>query len=350
VTESNGIEVVHISVRGGLVTILSRLVRATAAFAPHVVHVFKPMGYSAAVAQIMFIVRRFGYYKPLVMDTDDWEGAGGWNDALPRTSWQKKLIAWQENWCYRHSDAITVASQALRTIALSMGVPPNRLFYVPNALQEPLRAPRAREVARLRQKHRLGDETVLLYTRFAEFPATWPVQFLKRLKRYCPEAKLLVVGAGLHGEHKALQECASDSRLCDDIVITGWVDPETLPDYLATATVAIVPFADSLIARSKCSVKTLELMSVGLPIVASAVGENVANLAYGKAGVLVDGPLAAERWAREVASLLRNQDRRHTLSAASSERLRREYLWEKIIGRVEAAYQEALAGKPPQSQ
>ena len=70
----------------------------------------------------------------LVVDTDDWEGPGGWNTLGNYTPAQRLIFTWQERWGLTHADVVTVASQALQTITWSLGVIPDRVFYIPNGI------------------------------------------------------------------------------------------------------------------------------------------------------------------------------------------------------------------------
>src|SRR5690349_7428484 len=56
------------------------LLSAALAEQPDVLHLFKPKGYSGLAALLLQVIRPA---LPLVVDTDDWEGWGGWNDLLP---------------------------------------------------------------------------------------------------------------------------------------------------------------------------------------------------------------------------------------------------------------------------
>ena len=72
---------------------------------------------------------------PLVVDSDDWEGWGGWNDLLPYPASAKRLFAWQERDLPRRADAVTVASRTLQTQVWGSGVPPEEVFYLPNGIE-----------------------------------------------------------------------------------------------------------------------------------------------------------------------------------------------------------------------
>jgi hypothetical protein len=98
-----------------------RLIQRALDFQPDVIHCFKPKAYAGLSAWQLWHMQRLGRVKArLLIDTDDWEGAGGWNDFsnLPSAvnreySWaQKKMFAWQEQWGLTHHDGVTVASKA----------------------------------------------------------------------------------------------------------------------------------------------------------------------------------------------------------------------------------------------
>ncbi|MCX7707897.1 MAG: glycosyltransferase, partial [Anaerolineae bacterium] len=62
-----------------------RLFLAARRWEPDVVHVFKPKGPSGLVGTLFWVTRILSSPNPrIVVDSDDWEGPGGWNDD-PRT-------------------------------------------------------------------------------------------------------------------------------------------------------------------------------------------------------------------------------------------------------------------------
>ncbi len=113
----------------GVAQQVQSLLRAALAERPDVLHLFKPKGYSGLAALLARLVRP---NLPLVVDTDDWEGWGGWNDLLPYPLPAKMLFAWQERDLPRRAAAVTVASRTLQAQVWGFGVPPERVFYVPN--------------------------------------------------------------------------------------------------------------------------------------------------------------------------------------------------------------------------
>ncbi|MGC9469049.1 MAG: glycosyltransferase, partial [Anaerolineae bacterium] len=234
------------------------LVQRIQELTPNVVHAFKPKAYAGLVHWRLF--RRY----PVVVDADDWEGPGGWNDQGDYPRWLQRVFAWQERWGLTRAAAVTVASRALQTLVWSMGGPSERVYYLPNGV-------RPQQVLPFDNG---GRPTVLLYTRFFEFELDrlWRIMQLVRARR--PEVRFLIVGKGFAKEEERLLRMAqshgwhviaSTSDIPDaDLVYVGWGTEATLPRYFGAADVAIYPFDDTLLNRTKCPVKLLDLLSAGI--------------------------------------------------------------------------------------
>lgn len=307
-----------------------RLARRALALRPDVVHLFKPKAYSGLTHWLLARIPHARRPR-LVVDSDDWEGPGGWNEIGGYTPSQRRFFAWQERWGLTHGDAITVASRALEGLVWAMGVERGRVFYVPNGVGE--------------QRLEIGDwkpregkyPVVLLYTRFFEFPISRVVEVVWRVRERVPEARLLVVGKGFSAEEKELLELAGETGLADAVEYAGFVESEVLPRCFAQADVAIYPFDDTLVNRAKCSVKLLELLAAGVPVVAEAVGQNQEYIRHGETGWLVpSGDVAA--FAEGVAGLLEDVQLRLRLGRAAARDVRERFAWERLVETVERAY------------
>ena len=179
---------------------------------------------------------------------------------------------------------------------------------------------------------------VLLYTRFFEFRLERVVEILRRVAAQEPRAKFLIVGEGLFGEESDLDDLLSAAGLSDHAVFTGWVESDRLPGYFAASDVAIFPFDDTWINRTKCSVKLIDLLASGVPVVADAVGQNLEYVVDGESGLLVL-PEDDAAFADAVVRLLAEPDLRAQLGAAAVRRMREVFTWEKLVKEVERAYE-----------
>jgi glycosyltransferase involved in cell wall biosynthesis len=331
-----GVEIENIALPAGVpglfhLNTTRRLVQRALDFQPDVVHCFKPKAYAGLAAWWLWQLKRVGRVKArLIVDADDWEGAGGWND-LNQYSWaQKKVFAWQEQWGLTHNDGVTVASRALQSIVWSLGVKPERVAYVPNGCRDSQPAPFQSEI-------RNQKSTILLYTRFFEFKIERVLEVLRRVVAQVPEAKLVVVGKGFNGEEDRLLAQAEAIGLRGSIEYAGWVEMGMLPGCFARASVAIHPFDDTLINRTKCSVKLIDLLSAGVPVVADAVGQNAEYLRHNETGVLVSSG-DVEAMAQAVIDLLRDRAKAERLGQRAAQDMIQRFSWDRLALDVEQIY------------
>ncbi len=326
-----GVPVTHLDlptspgVPGGLQWIIALLQQALAV-RPDVLHLFKPKGYSGLAA----LLARFTHPRlPLVVDTDDWEGRGGWNDLLPYPRLAKELFAWQEYDLLRRAQAVTVASRTLETQVWGAGVPPERVFYLPNGIRAA-----SLPTSTVRREH--SGPTLLLYTRFWEFNVSDLIIALAAIIIHYPTTRLLVIGRGERGEEHDMLRLAARAGIASAIDYRGWIEPAAIPAFLATADIALVPLNDTLINRARCSVKLLELMAAGLPIVAGQVGQVGEYIKHHHSGLLVP-PADPAALARAALLLLAHADLRVRLGAAARTAVD-AFRWERLVPGVEQAY------------
>lgn len=338
-----------------------RMVRQALAERPEVIHCFKPKAYAGLAAMVIWLLKRLGLSRVrLVIDSDDWEGWGGWNEVAGYPWLQKVFFAWQERWGLKHCDAITVASRALETIVWSLGVSPRKVHYVPNGVvyapfpdslaahENATTDGRPPTAAFPRHGDGMGDfkngeaPLILLYTRFLEFRLERAVEIFRRVIEAMPQARLLVVGKGLSGEEERFAALMREAGLEDRLIYAGWVPQEELPSYFASATLAIYPMDDTLVNRAKCAVKLIDLLKHGMAVVADRVGQADEYIEHGVSGILVEpGDTAA--FAQALLRLLRDEAERARLGENAARRVRERFSWDALIQRVEKAY---LLAKP----
>ncbi|MHB1132392.1 MAG: glycosyltransferase family 4 protein [Chloroflexota bacterium] len=318
---------------------LTALVRAALLGQADVVHVFKPIAYSGAVATLLTSLAHLGADTPrLVVDTDDWEGTNGWADLDRRPWWQRRVIDWQEGWNLRHSASLTVASRELFELARDAGAATDQMHYLPNGVESVSGPPAS--AARLAARRKLGlgiGPQILLYSRFAEFPLSQVVQLLRRVAEERPEASMLVVGRGFHEEENTLAQMFASAGLQGAVHMAGWVEPSELADYFAAADLAIYPFADTLVNRTKCPAKLVELMAAGVPVVAERVGQISQYVEHGESGLLV-APGDEAGFAMAVLRLLAEAEQREALSAGAARRIASHFLWDRLVEQALTAY------------
>lgn len=333
----DGVELRYVTLHGGTLGITRRLVHETLAWRPDVVHSFKPKAYSGLAAEWLWRFHR-GRVR-LIMDTDDWEGAGGWNDVAPYTPLQKRFFARQERWGLIHAHAVTVASRTLESVVWSLGMPRERVHYIPNGPGISLKPVSAEERAASRARLGLDDRpTVLVYSRLFEFDTERLAAVLSGIRAAVPDVVVLLVGAGLYeADNTRFRDQLAGVGLTDAVVDVGWVALEELPVTLAAADVGLYLMDDTLLNRTKCPVKLADMLAVGLPVVGESVGQVAEYLRDGRTGALrATGDVAG--LVSAAVALLQDAEERGRRGAAARRDVLERFSWEGLARIAEAAY------------
>ncbi|MEA3307919.1 MAG: glycosyltransferase family 4 protein [Chloroflexota bacterium] len=312
------------------------LARRACELQPDLVYAFKPKAY-AGLAH--WLLAHFSTL-PVIVDTDDWEGPGGWNDLNPYPRLLKWFFVWQERWGLRRAAAVTVASRALQTLTWAQGVAPERVHYLPNGVI-------ARPAASASAYETSPRPTLLLYTRFFEYKVTRLWRIVVRVKAARPDMRLWVVGKGFFAEEQLLLQLAREAGWrvtektppapMDDLIYAGLAPAAALPAHFAQADVALYPFDDTLINRTKCPVKLLDLLAAGIPVVAEAVGEIPQMICAEETGILVP-PGDDEAFTAALLALLDDEPRCLALGARAAADVRARFSWDQLAARVESVF------------
>lgn len=313
-----------------------RMLRAALAEKPDLVHLFKPKGYGGIAGMLLISLQRLGIrMPPLFLDTDDWEGEGGMNDLHDYSGVEKRFYRFQEQWISKNAVGVTVASRELERLVAGMGIPGERTLYLPNCVAA------VPEVDGAGARARLGIASdapvVLLYTRFFEFSQEKLHYLFVELFRQMPQVRFLVVGKGRHGEEDLLVKAARESGFEAALAMAGWVAPESIPDLLAAGDVAIYPFAQTLVNRTKCPAKLTEILLAGTPVVGDRVGQLAEYIDDGRSGILCN-PDDWRQMADETLALLRSPERQRQMGEKARLYLQENFNWKDAALRLDAFY------------
>ncbi|MDM8518532.1 glycosyltransferase family 4 protein [Anaerolineales bacterium HSG6] len=318
-----------------------RLYRETLRRKPDVVHLFKPKAYAGLTHLALWLRRELKFVTPrLVVDADDWEQA--WNEILPYSVWQKKFFAWQEEWGLDMADAVTVASRALEGLARKQRKK-HAVFYVPNGghaltnSNEHINLATVSSANLAEFNHDTDGPLILLYSRFMEFRLSRVVTLMQKVAHHLPKARWLIVGQGIHGEDKTLAEKVDRAGLSDRVQFMGWVAMSELSTYFHKADLAIYPYDNTWLNRTKCSVKLIDLMSAGVPVVADAIGQNCEYIQDAQSGLLVP-PEDDEAFCEAIVRLAHDPILREKISNRAKQVIEERFVWSELVTVVEQAY------------
>lgn len=367
----DGVQVINTTLSGGLPLIMARLIGLVHQQQPQIVHIVKPRAHAGLAQWWLWqkqfvdagVIRRLSLSKPpndpilqspkIILDIDDWEQA--WAAINPYPWPVARFLAWQEEWGMRHAHAITAASRWLVNRAQAYA-PRTPVLYLPNGIEESkirsLESARVPSVPQFDATNTLiplatrhSPPAVLFFTRFVEVEPSWLVAFWQALHQRLPSARLLVAGdafqpgrAALFQQHMAQQAPAAASQ----VEWLGYVPREQLEQLYPTLACAIFPAQEMPLLQAKCSVKLATTLLHGVPVVASAVGEQAAYGANGAAH-LVDPAATPAQFAEVVLAVLHQPAQQRALAALARQHLHAHYRWALLGEQLEAFYQATLA-------
>ena len=343
--QEDGVEIVNVALHGGLLATTYRLLYEVTRRSPAIVHIVKPRAHAGLVQWLLWQTPRRA--RPaLLLDIDDWEQAWAPINRYPRLV--ARFLAWQEEWGIRHADGITAASRWLeaKARAFNPGAP---VCYLPNGITPvehqmvngDLRIVNG-EVSTPRPSPPAPRPSplVLFFTRFVEVTPAWLADFWRALHAQAPSARLVMAGSpvqpGLDEPFRAAL-AALDPIAAGQVIWLGYAPQSAQPGVYAAAACAIFPATPTPLQEAKCSVRLATTLLAGVPVVASAVGEQTH---YGAAGAarLVSANASPAAFAAVVAEVLADPARQAALSAAAQQHLLATYAWERLGKRLEEFY------------
>ncbi len=327
----DGVNVVNVATRGGLPATTRRLLRELDARRPDLVHIVKPRAHAGLVQ--WWLVNRRATVKPrLVLDIDDWEQAWA---PINGYSWPlARFLAWQEEWGIRHAGAITAASRWLVRRAHEYAAP-TPILYLPNGISPP-----AGSGTGWRPN---PSGSVLFFTRFVEITPDWLAEFCSLLYAKRPQTPIIVAGTPVQpGLDAPFRRQVAATPAADVVQWRGFVALADLPKLYAGTGCAIFPAANVPLQQAKCSVRLATTLLQGVPVVASAVGEQAAYGADGAARLIPPDTAPAE-FAAAVDEVLRHPEEQITLGAAARTHLVQRYSWTNLAQELDDFYTKLLA-------
>ena len=325
-SEQQGVSIIQVDVRGGLPMIWRRMLREVQTLKPQIVHVVKPRAYAGLAQWWLWQQRRMGGSGPaILLDVDDWEQA--WAPINRYPAHTARFLNGQEEWGIRHADGITAASRWLVERA-RLYAPDTPTLYLPNGVT----APDNRTASLRRTTQEDGATRILFFSRFVEIDPAWLAAFWQALLPRLSRGRLLVAGNALQPgrEERFVQSMnQAGAEFAATVSWLGHIDRRAIAQLYAEADCAIFPAVEEPLQQAKCSVRLATTLLHGVPVVASAVGEQAAYGAEGAAR-LVNANATPEDFADVVYDVLQSREEQQTLADHARLRLLSHYNWARL--------------------
>jgi glycosyltransferase involved in cell wall biosynthesis len=178
-----------------------------------------------------------------------------------------------------------------------------------------------------------------------EVDAAWLARCWRTVLAAHPAARLLVAGAPLTPERDSQFQAEMSAHLgdtADSVQWLGFVTPAVQAELYARVHCAVFPARPEPLQQAKCSVRLATTLLNGVPVVASAVGEQAAYGADG-AAALVPADATPEDFGAAVNRLLADAAEQTAMPVRATARLTDVYAWARLGDTLAAFYADILA-------
>ena len=233
--------------------------------------------------------------------------------------------------CFQSADSIVCVSKAVADYVRRFEISSSKIRVIANGV-DPDRAQSAREMTRQRTEGRCeGTPVSPLRIGFLGTLRPWHGMrelglAFREVHRRIPDAELLVIGDGPAREQLLT---ALGVEAAQATTITGKVAHTLVPDLLGNVDIAVAPYPD-LPGFYFSPLKILEYMAVGLPIVASRIGEIPNIISDRMSGLLVE-PGNPDVLAAEVIRLAKNPAFASLLGDCAAKAVQQRFTWKHVV-------------------
>jgi glycosyltransferase involved in cell wall biosynthesis len=193
----------------------------------------------------------------------------GHNIRRIRYSMEERLI--------HRADRIVAYSRGIkRWLVADRGLEEDKITVIPPHVDTAMFHPNL-DPTRVRNKYGLGSSPVLMYVGVFNHSRGMDVlvEALQRTRSEMGDVKLMLIGP----QHRSIAPYIRDLRerihalgLDDDVLFTGYVPFQEVPEYITAADVCVVPHRRNFTYEISPPVKILEYMASQKPIVTTDVG------------------------------------------------------------------------------
>ena len=299
-----------------------------------IIHFQKCFYHAAIPAMIAGILRK----KPLHYDWDDWEVRIYEVSTQPGIlrNFIRSFLYILENNIPKIVDTVSVASERLKIECRKLDVDADRIFNA-HVGADIVKFHPGISGEKIRQRYNI-NKSLILYLgqlhggQYVEF-------FIKTASRlindYQKDLSFMIVGDGYQAEE--LKKIAHRLNLDGNLIFTGAVPHEVVPEYIAAADVCVACFEENEVTLCKSPLKIVEYLASGKAIVASNVGE-VPNM-LGSAGILTE-PGDIDSLASGILRVIEDADLKDNLEKLARKRVEDEYNWAVTARNLLYAYEK----------
>lgn len=280
-----------------------RIEQAVLADRPNVIQTHSPMFNALAAVKV-----GKKYNIPVCYEVRAlWEDAAVDTGKTKEGSIKYRLIKAIEQSAFEKADAVSCICQGLKDDLIKRGIPENKLYVTPNAVDIKKFHPSTERDKALEQSLNLSGKKVLAFvgTFFKYEGLAYVISAMQKIVQQRNDIHLLLVGAG--NELENLKKQVADASLDSNVTFVGRVPFAQVSRYYSLADLLVFPRESIRLTELVTPLKPLESMAQFKPVIASDIGGHRELIEDGETGFLFPAD-NAEALAEKVVSIIDDEE------------------------------------------
>lgn len=202
----------------------------------------------------------------------------------------------RECWVISRADQLYTLNSQMKEELVARGAKPEQIDLVPNSVSG---MPRIVKQSNVRQQYGIPNDAYVLGYMGAITEYEGLDHLLEALKLLKKEKVFALIVGGYSPVNRLgrakpepivqkLQKLAKSYGIHKQVIFTGRVDHDKLPEYFAAVDATVIPRASLPVCELVSAIKPLEYLSYGKPLIASNVAPQAEVLEHGKLGWLYE--------------------------------------------------------------
>ncbi len=210
----------------------------------------------------------------------------------------RRMLVLVEDTLVRYGWKVTTITAFIRDYARTRNVRAD-ITIIPNGVDTNLFDPNKVDGKKIRLKYSIGSgEKLCFYAgRIDEVAGAKIMLETAKLLESEEKIRFMIVGEGK-------EEIVDEFAKCDNVILTGRIAKENVPEYLAAADCVFVPFPNNVASHGISPLKLFEALAMEKPVIASAISGIREAVCQDPSVVLVSND--PKRWVSAVTKLVKN--------------------------------------------
>jgi len=212
-----------------------------------------------------------------------------------------RILVLVEDTLVRYGWKVTTITDFIKNYAQNRNIRKD-IIVIPNGVDTSLFDPTRVNGEEIKSKYGVqnGEKLCVYAGRIDEVAGAEIILETAKLLKNKEKIKFMIVGEGN-------PEMLNKLSKCDNVILTGRIPKEGIPEYLAAADCVFVPFPDSVASHGISPLKLFEALAMEKPVIASAISGIKEATCQDSNVILVSND--PKCWASAVTKLIENSER-----------------------------------------